>query len=394
MALTISMALRAKLKRNASILCLVVFTYIVVFKAVQLPTVIDQTDSGPRGLNPQRCVHDPVPCPRIVYPERDNESLIDLKNFSYVLDAKPCSESGEENLLVLVHSAADHFAQRDSIRTSWGAGSGWLKNLTIKVVFLLARTPEESLQDLIAHENRRHGDTVQGDFVDSYHNLTYKHVMGLRWAVDRCPSVDHVLKMDDDIFVHLFRLSGILGSAAAMKPRTILCYVQKQMPVSRSEGGKWRVRESDYPGSFFEDYCSGWAYITDVASARALVAESRFRPYFWVDDVHVTGTLARMAGLTLTKMNGAFTTEADSLSLWSQDSQRQRLDWRFAFGPTWGDVDLVSRAHRKALWCRRNACACCFRASSVGDAEKDVLGRRSGVKGAAGRAVVRRVSRR
>ncbi|CAN7999546.1 unnamed protein product [Ixodes hexagonus] len=388
------MALGARLRRNVLVFCIVVFTYIVVFKTLHLPTVTDRSDLVSRGLNPQRCVHDPVPCPRIVYPERDNSSLIDLKNFSYVLDSKPCGPSGEENLLVLVHSAANHFPQRESIRTSWAAGSGWLKNLTIRVVFLLATTPDQSLQDLIVHENRRHGDTVQGDFVDSYHNLTYKHVMGLRWAVDRCPGVSHVLKMDDDIFVHLFRLSGILGSPAAMKPRTILCYVQKQMPVSRSEGGKWQVQEADYPGSFFEDYCSGWAYLTDVASARALVTESRFRPYFWVDDVHVTGTLARMAGLTLVKLNKAFTTEADSLSLWSQDSQRRRLDWGFTFGPTWGDVNLVSRAHRKVLWCRRNACGCCFRATSRGDAKEDVSKQRNGGKGAAaGRAVVRRVSR-
>lgn len=373
-------------RTNALVLVLLLVAYVVVLKTLLLKTGKKAIlTPGPQRVRLQRCVHDPVPCPRIEYADRNEHSLIDLNNFTYLLDAEPCS--GHESLLVLIHSAVDHFTERDSVRTTWGAGTGWLKNLTLKVVFLLGETDRPTLQDLIAHENRRHRDTVQGNFVDSYHNLTYKHVMGLRWATTRCSRVGKVLKMDDDIFVHIFHLDRILSSSVLDKRRSIACYVQKQMPVSRSQGGKWQVDEADYPGSFFEDYCSGWAYIADLASIRGMLRESRYRPYFWVDDVHVTGTLARMAGVERVKMNRRFTTEADSLSLWARHPDA-KFDWGFTFGPTWGDVDLVSRAHRKALWCRRYGCRCCFRVNDV--AQKPDTPR--GLAPLAGRAVIHRIS--
>lgn len=307
--------------------------------------------------NVQRCVHDPVPCPRLFFPERTNASLIDLDGFKYVLNTNPCAD---ESLLVLVHSSAGHFKERETIRTSWSAGSGWLKNLTIRVVFFLAEVEDPSLQTLIAHENRFHGDTVQGNFIDSYRNLTYKHVMALRWAVDNCPRVPRVMKMDDDIFVHVFNLAKVVDLTTDFGSAWIACYVQKQMPIVRSPGSKWKVEETDYPGAFYEDYCSGWAYITEPTTLLSVVEESKYRPYFWVDDVHVTGTLARMAGVELKRMNEYYTSEAESLDLWTRSDQKDHLDWKFAFGPTWGDSDLVRTAHLRAKWCRKMRCKCCF----------------------------------
>lgn len=331
-------------------------------------------------------------------PEDDASMLIDLANFTYLLDSPPCGAAGSDDdvtLLVVVHSAADHFAERDVIRTTWGAAR--LSNLTLRVVFMLARRPDDpELEDKMERENRRFGDTVQGNFVDSYRNLTYKHVMALRWASTRCASVARVLKMDDDIFVHIFQLAAILDKASAtpLKRKVVLCYVQKQMPISRSEGSKWRVTESEYPGSFFEDYCSGWAYLADMDAVRAMVTEAQYRPYFWVDDVHVTGTLARMGGVSLSRINHKYTTEADSLALWAKPGDPRDsggfLDWGYAFGPTWGDVTLVARAHRKALWCRRRACKCCFKAvnANAGSAPNGSAAK----NGVIGKAVVHSLS--
>ncbi|KAL1471291.1 hypothetical protein MTO96_023746 [Rhipicephalus appendiculatus] len=327
----------------------------------------------------------------------DASMLIDLVNFTYSLDSPPCGAAagrGDDDvtLLVVVHSAAANFAERDVIRSTWGAAR--LSNLTLRVVFMLARRPDDpELEDKMARENLRYGDTVQGNFVDSYRNLTYKHVMALRWASTRCASVARVLKMDDDIFVHVFQLAAILDKASATpsKRKVILCYVQKQMPISRSEGSKWKVTESEYPGSFFEDYCSGWAYLADMAAVRAMVTEAQYRPYFWVDDVHVTGTLARMGGVSLSRINHKYTTEADSLALWAKPGDPRDsgglLDWGYAFGPTWGDVTLVARAHRKVLWCRRRACKCCFKAVNANAANANAP-----KNGSIGKAVVHSLS--
>lgn len=396
-----------KLKPSAFLAAVAILgLYYVLLKSSLAPgTPLRQAlgRSKPKQRSVQSCVHDPIPCPRLRYVDRredDPSMLIDLANFTYLLDSPPCGAAGRRGedvaaLLVVVHSAAAHFAERDVIRTTWGAAR--VRDLTLRVVFMLARTPQDpELEEKMERENRRYGDTVQGNFVDSYRNLTYKHVMALRWASTRCSNVAMVLKMDDDIFVHIFQLAAILDKAlaASLKPKVILCYVQKQMPISRSEGSKWKVTESEYPGSFFEDYCSGWAYLADMAAVRAMVTEAQYRPYFWVDDVHVTGTLARMGGVSLSRINHKYTTEADSLALWAKPGDPRDsglLDWGYAFGPTWGDVTLVARAHRKALWCRRRACKCCFKAVNAnagsavnGSAAKNVV---------IGRAVVQPLSR-
>ncbi|XP_037949724.1 odorant receptor 63a-like [Teleopsis dalmanni] len=64
-----------------------------------------------------------------------------------------------------------------------------LGELGFQRVFLLADTPAMEIpikRNLLEHEQRRFGDLLQGNFYDSYHNLSYKHIMGLRWASQEC----------------------------------------------------------------------------------------------------------------------------------------------------------------------------------------------------------------
>lgn len=58
------------------------------------------------------------------------------------------------------------------------------------------------LQESLESENDQYHDIVQGSFRDAYRNMTYKHVMSLKWALYFCPRVRYVLKTDDDIFVN------------------------------------------------------------------------------------------------------------------------------------------------------------------------------------------------
>lgn len=69
----------------------------------------------------------------------------------------------------------------------------------------------------------------------------------------------HILKMDDDIFVHLFNLHKLITELKSKQSSEdqLVCYVQKQMPVTRDEGSKWQVKVPEYPLMFYEDYCSG-----------------------------------------------------------------------------------------------------------------------------------------
>ena len=71
--------------------------------------------------------------------------------------------------------------------------------MMVRLVFMLGTTTETHLQEEILQESRDHGDIVQvqemssslhhcfhasfqGNFLDTYRNLTYKSVMGHLWV--------------------------------------------------------------------------------------------------------------------------------------------------------------------------------------------------------------------
>ncbi len=43
-----------------------------------------------------------------------------------------------------------------------------------------------------------------------YRNLTYKHIMGLKWVSTHCSNAHTVVKVDDDTFVNIFQLTTFL----------------------------------------------------------------------------------------------------------------------------------------------------------------------------------------
>ncbi len=111
----------------------------------------------------------------------ENETLMDLKHFEYLINnATICQGSivGDQlSIVVIVHSARSHFTERYAVRNTWGSikiYKGW----TFHLVFLLGSDPNEEFNARLWQESQRYGDIIMGSFVDSYKNLTYKHLMG------------------------------------------------------------------------------------------------------------------------------------------------------------------------------------------------------------------------
>ncbi|KAG8182948.1 hypothetical protein JTE90_003326 [Oedothorax gibbosus] len=286
---------------------------------------------------------------------RQPKSDLDNYTFDYLIENDICENV--PYLLILVHSASNHFEHRNVIRETMGNPGGKLPS--IKVAFLLAIT--EDLQDKIWEENQKHADIIQGNFVDSYRNLTYKHAMGLSWASSNCNRTKYIMKMDDDIFVDIYQLvdyiKNKLGDLHLQK--NIACYYQRSMPVVRDTVSKWYVSKTEYQSDTFDDYCSGWAYITTPKVAGLLYEAVKKLPFFWVDDVHLTGSAAQVAGVGRIRLNQLYALETDGLLDWTRS--KAELRWDKVFAPTWGDLDLSRRAHKKARMCHNRLCKCCYR---------------------------------
>ncbi|KAL3226708.1 hypothetical protein MRX96_024772 [Rhipicephalus microplus] len=87
-------------------------------------------------------------------------------------------------------------------------------------------------------EARSVGDVVVFPFVDTYRNLTYKFVYGLKWANDNCrESVRFVVKIDDDALVNVFLLADYLKNVTGPAAETsVHCLAWMRTPVVRKRG--------------------------------------------------------------------------------------------------------------------------------------------------------------
>ncbi|GIX76189.1 beta-1,3-galactosyltransferase 5 [Caerostris darwini] len=283
------------------------------------------------------------------------KSDLERYKFQYLINNDICVK--DPYLLILVHSAVDHFRHRIVIRRTWADPK--LDLPQIKVAFLLGMTNQ--FQDAIERENEVHEDIIQGNFVDSYRNLTYKHVMGLSWASTFCNKTKYLMKMDDDIFIDIHQfVDYIANQMMTINLRNnIACYFQTGMPVVRDPVSKWFVSKTEYSPDTFDNYCSGWAYLTTTYVAKRLCEAVKKLPYFWVDDVHLTGSTAKLANISQVRLNHLFALESEGLIDWTRSSTS--LKWDKMFAPTWGDLGLSRKAHEKALKCHNMKCNCCYK---------------------------------
>ncbi|KAF7277789.1 hypothetical protein GWI33_009207 [Rhynchophorus ferrugineus] len=232
--------------------------------------------------------------------ENDYKKLVDINNFSFVILNEHFCDSMEVFLLILVTSAPGHTENRLNIRSTWG-----FPRKDIKLVFVLGMFADEQLEEEIEMESKLHGDIIQGNFIDSYHNLTYKTVMSLKYVVYHCPKVLYILKMDDDLFVNTPLLLNFLKNDLSPygSANLFLCNDMTGSPVIRDNRSKWYVPEDVYPDSIYPSYCSGWYVIFSPDVCFQLYQQSQNHKYLSVDDAFVYGIAARKANLKHTDIS-------------------------------------------------------------------------------------------
>ena len=79
---------------------------------------------------------------------------------------------------------------------------------------------DRTQQERIRNESDVHKDLVQGVFLDTYKNLTYKTVMGHMWVSKFCSQAEFVVKADDDIFLDLYGLYTVASRYKSDKVST------------------------------------------------------------------------------------------------------------------------------------------------------------------------------
>ncbi|CAC5410967.1 unnamed protein product [Mytilus coruscus] len=134
--------------------------------------------------------------------EKLNDTLLHKHQYRTLLNNDLKCNGKNVFLLVFVHVASHKFLRRHLIRSTYGSISEF-ENQHIEYIFVLGQTSNITVQREINDESRKYKDIVQGNFVDSYRNLTYKLVFSMFWVNSYCSRAKYVVKVDDDIIINI-----------------------------------------------------------------------------------------------------------------------------------------------------------------------------------------------
>ncbi|XP_050517111.1 lactosylceramide 1,3-N-acetyl-beta-D-glucosaminyltransferase-like [Diabrotica virgifera virgifera] len=226
----------------------------------------------------------------------DYNRLLNI-SFNFSMINQVCQESAPVLVLIVVHSAPSNFKKRQTIRDTWGQVEE-----TKQIVFMIGDPSSPEQQKKLEEENTLFGDIVQGNFIDNYRNLTYKHVMVLKYFVYHCPQAKYLLKTDDDVFINWPSMKNFLtyDLCPSSDEPTIYCVTRTHSKVERNDS-KWVVSFGEYPEEVYPQYCLGYVIVYTPEVIFTLYKEAQTsNSFLWVDDAFVTGILFKNLDYTHT----------------------------------------------------------------------------------------------
>lgn len=218
------------------------------------------------------------------------QPLINFTDFEYLINQPSCSKYQHINdekkkmiTVILVHSAPNNTEKRQAIRDTWGQ-----KDSRSRLFFVLGAVNLTSLQNELLLENKQFQDLIQGNFIDTYQNLTYKHIMSLKWFKDNCPEVKFLFRTDDDIIINMQTVYKFMETNVKEDNNTIICnYVDSEYRGKK----KLTISEAD----FYPTNCYGYAIIFSNDVIGRIYREAQIEPYFWIDDKQFSGPLRNIS---------------------------------------------------------------------------------------------------
>lgn len=283
--------------------------------------------------------------------------LLNLQNFRYVINNDVCGDHNSDDIsvILIVTSYAGDVETRSAVRRAYP--SKLLAKFGVRRVFLLSIIDEKNnindvSQNAIIDENNRFHDIVQGNFIEAYRNLTYKHVMGLQWVSDYCSQAKYIIKMDHDIIFDFYRLNFLLKKLPH-KQMLLAGNVATHMKPVRQPLSKWYVTKEEYPRTSYPNFLSGWFYVTNIPTVNLLLKTSKDVPYFWIDDLYVTGLLVEKTNITHFKLNRFYTQYREYLQC-CIEAPNYLCD--YLIGPSFNDNKLIIKFQKYAEACFYKKC--------------------------------------
>ncbi|XP_045164821.2 beta-1,3-galactosyltransferase 1-like [Mercenaria mercenaria] len=226
-------------------------------------------------------------------------------NFKYIINPRDTCKSKNLKYIIYVHSAPKNHKKRQMVRQTWGARSV-LQKYSMRIVFIMGVVEDISTMERVKYESNSYGDIVVENFLDSYRNLTFKAIAGLKWVSKHCDNATYVIKSDDDILIDMHALMQQMNSTEIKNYGTknlIMCNQWVRMKVIRDKKSKWYISEKEFPDEYFPPYCSGSVFIMSTDAVQRMYQASLDTTFFWVDDFYLTGLLVKKIGIGHKRLN-------------------------------------------------------------------------------------------
>ncbi|KAH9518986.1 Beta-1,3-galactosyltransferase 1 [Bulinus truncatus] len=217
----------------------------------------------------------------------------------FLISAEPCllptqhgdvhSAKGDDadyDGLFLISTSASHLENRRIFRHLYSLQDN-TRPYRIKVVFLVGRSTDLIVQANIEREDYQYRDMVQGNFFDHYSNLTFKTIMGYRWARLYCRKVKVILKMDDDVYLDVFKFFDYFLPMIPRRRRTIYGFLNRHPKVFRE--GKYKVGVDEFAKNVYPDFTSGFFIVPTPDIIDELYEVSKITRFVHLEDVFIYG---------------------------------------------------------------------------------------------------------
>ena len=217
--------------------------------------------------------------------EINQESLF---NPNQLLLSEPSYDicSNKTILVAIVMTAPDFFSKRSLIRKTWGKME---KYSNISVVFLVGKSRQEYINEMVRQENLIYRDILQYDFLDSYYKRTAKVIMGFKWISQFCKFAKYLMKVDDDILVNTQQVLHFLNSLKVKRmKKTWIGRCHSKEPVNRNSSSKYFVSYLNYKNKYLPPFCVGSAYLLTIDLIHVLYDTSLQKyPPFHLEDAYI-----------------------------------------------------------------------------------------------------------
>jgi hypothetical protein len=189
-----------------------------------------------------------------------------------------CTNNSGSDLTLFgyVWTRVTSFKVRQAIRRTWANRTLFP---ALHVGFILGTSLKESLNLNVKKENEKYGDIIQGDFLDTYQNLTFKSLTAWRWIIHNCKNAKFYLKIDglylkkflfhfcrlkclfqkDDVFLNTEFFIQFLTSQHELSNTSFAGLVESDGQPHRSSDSAYFVDMKQWPYPSFPVYMRGAA---------------------------------------------------------------------------------------------------------------------------------------